>query len=306
LTSFTGRTGSPGVWPLSVYVASPSLRCKLPPFVLVLQNRALGQGSFISGVYYYNPRVIIAAMPWEVEYTDEFGEWFDGLSEEGQEDVALAVEKLEERGPALPRPLADTVEGSRHSNMKELRPLGTNIRVLFAFDPRRMAILLIGGDKTDRWSEFYEEMIPLADDLYDDHLDELREDRRDIVSGRHSFRKLREQIERDPERRERMEEKRKAYDAVLNLAELREARGLTQAELAERLGVSQPNVSKLEAAAASPHAGAIYLSTLGGYIAALGGHLEVRAVFPEHPEDDVAVAVGGGWVENPDAGRRGG
>ena len=73
----------------------------------------------------------------------------------------------------MPRPLADTVEDSRHSNMKELRPLGTNIRVLFAFDPRRTAILLIGGDKTDRWHEFYEEMIPVADDLYDEHLDEL-------------------------------------------------------------------------------------------------------------------------------------
>jgi predicted XRE-type DNA-binding protein len=126
------------------------------------------------------------------------------------------------------------------------------------------------------------------------------------VSGRHSFKKLREKIERDPERQERMEEKRKAYDVLLNLAELREAKGLTQAELAERLGVSQPNVSKLEAAAASPHTGAIYLSTLGGYIAALGGHLEVRAVFPEHPEDDVAVAVGAGWVGEPDAWRRGG
>ena len=125
------------------------------------------------------------------------------------------------------------------------------------------------------------------------------------MSGRHSFKKLREKIERDPERRERMEEKRKAYDAVLNLAELREAKGLTQAELAERLGVSQPNVSKLEAAAASPHTGAIYLSTLGGYIAALGGHLEVRAVFPEHPEDDVAIAVGREWVGELDAGRRG-
>src|SRR5215208_1724361 len=63
----------------------------------------------------------MATMPWEVEYTDEFGEWFDGIGEEAQEDVSLAVEKLEERGPALPRPLADTVEGSRHSNMKELR-----------------------------------------------------------------------------------------------------------------------------------------------------------------------------------------
>jgi len=115
-------------------------------------------------------------MPAEAEFADEFDEWFDGLGEETQEDVAFAVEKLEERGPALPGPLADTVEGSRHSNMKELRPLGTNIRVLFAFDPRRTAILLIGGDKTDRWSEFYEEMIPVADDLYDEHLDELREE----------------------------------------------------------------------------------------------------------------------------------
>jgi hypothetical protein len=161
---------------LSVFVASPSLRCKLPPYVPVLQNRALDQGSFASGLLHYNPRVIIATMPWEVEYTDEFDEWFDGLGEEAQEDVALAVEKLEERGPALPRPFADSVEGSRHSNMKELRPLGTNIRVLFAFDPRRVAILLIGGDKTNRWSEFYEEMIPVADDLYDEHLDELREE----------------------------------------------------------------------------------------------------------------------------------
>ena len=130
----------------------------------------------MSTLYYYNLQVIISLMPWEVEYTDEFDEWFGWLDEEAQEDVALAVEKLEERGPALPRPFADTVEGSRHSNMKELRPLGTNIRVLFASDPRRMAILLIGGDKTDRWREFYEEMIPVADDLYDEHLDELKEE----------------------------------------------------------------------------------------------------------------------------------
>ena len=113
------------------------------------------------------------------------------------------------------------------------------------------------------------------------------------------------EIERDPERRERMEQKRKSYDVILNLAELREAKGLTQAGLAERLSVSQPNVSKLETAAGSPQAGVIYLSTLGRYIAALGGHLEVRAVFPEHPEEAV-VAVGGGWVEEPDAGRRDG
>ena len=114
----------------------------------------------------------MTAMPWEVEYTNEF----DGLGEEAQEEIALAVEKLEERGPALPRPLADAVERSRHSNMKELRQLGTNIRMLFAFDARRMAILLIGGDKTDRWRKFYEEMVPVADDLYNEHLDQLREE----------------------------------------------------------------------------------------------------------------------------------
>jgi len=65
----------------------------------------------------------------------------------------------------------DSVEGSRHANMKELR-VGT-IRILFAFEPRRAAILLIGGDKRDRWQEFYEQMIPLADELFDEHLMEL-------------------------------------------------------------------------------------------------------------------------------------
>lgn len=115
-------------------------------------------------------------MPWEAEYTDQFEEWFSDLSEEQQEDVVLAVEALEERGPVLGRPFADTVSGSRHANMKELRPPEGNLRVLFAFDPRRMAILLLGGDKTGRWREFYEETIPVADDLYDEHLRLLREE----------------------------------------------------------------------------------------------------------------------------------
>lgn len=88
----------------------------------------------------------------------------------------MAVDELGERGPALGRPLVDAVKGSRRPNMKEPRPLGGNIRVLFAFDPRRGAILLIGGDKTGRWEEFYEEAIPEADALYGIHLDELREE----------------------------------------------------------------------------------------------------------------------------------
>jgi hypothetical protein len=113
---------------------------------------------------------------WEVEYTDEFLEWWQRLDERAQEFLVAAVDKLEERGPALGRPLVDTIGGSRHPNMKELRPPGGNVRVLFAFDPRRMAILLIGGDKTGRWEEWYEEMIPVADKLYEEHLAELREE----------------------------------------------------------------------------------------------------------------------------------
>lgn len=117
---------------------------------------------------------------WQVEGTDEFAGWFEGLDERDQEYLVAAVDKLEERGPALGRPFVDTIQGSRHPNMKELRPPGGNIRVLFAFDPRRAAILLLGGDKTGRWREWYEENIPVADGLYDEHLEELRTEGGDL------------------------------------------------------------------------------------------------------------------------------
>jgi hypothetical protein len=105
---------------------------------------------------------------WDVEFTDQFEAWWDKLSAEEQQSIDAAVRVLERRGPGLGRPLVDSVQGSRHANMKELRA-GT-LRVLFAFDPRRAAILLIGGDKRARWQEFYEQMIPLADRLFDEHL----------------------------------------------------------------------------------------------------------------------------------------
>jgi hypothetical protein len=72
---------------------------------------------------------------WEVEYTDTFGSWWDELTEDEQERLTAAVELLEQGGPALGRPLVDTLKGSRHPNMKELRPHGGHMRVLFAFDP---------------------------------------------------------------------------------------------------------------------------------------------------------------------------
>jgi hypothetical protein len=111
---------------------------------------------------------------WQVEFTDQFEQWWDQLSMEEQASIDVTVEVLQERGPGLRRPFVDTVKGSRHANMKELRPRGGFIRILFAFDPRRMAILLLGGDKRDRWRSWYEEMIPVADRLFDEHLATLQ------------------------------------------------------------------------------------------------------------------------------------
>ena len=114
---------------------------------------------------------------WDVEYTDEFGAWWAALDEDEQESLAASVELLRQLGPTLSRPHADTLQGSKHSNMKELRTQhqGRPIRTLFAFDPRRCAILLIGGDKTGD-DRFYDRMIPLADRLYDEHLEALRKE----------------------------------------------------------------------------------------------------------------------------------
>ncbi len=117
----------------------------------------------------------IPSMAWEVEYTSEFGAWWDGLNIGEQKDVSLAVTLLEEKGPALRRPHVGAISNSRHANMKELviQHAGRPYRVLFVFDPRRTGILLIGGDKTgnNRW---YHEFIPVADTLFDDHLKQMR------------------------------------------------------------------------------------------------------------------------------------
>jgi hypothetical protein len=113
-------------------------------------------------------------MTWEVEYTDEFGEWWEGLTEEEQESVDAGVELLEKYGPRLQFPYSGGIKGSKYSRMRELRIqyAGDPYRVLYIFDPRRVALLLIGGDKTgdDRW---YEKFVPIADRLYAEHLETL-------------------------------------------------------------------------------------------------------------------------------------
>lgn len=112
---------------------------------------------------------------WEVEFNDAFERWWDTLDESEQESLLAGVKILRQMGPMLGRPYVDTVNGSRHANMKELRiqHRGRPLRTLFAFDPRRRAVLLVGGDKTGD-KRFYERMIPLADRLYEEHLQELR------------------------------------------------------------------------------------------------------------------------------------
>lgn len=103
---------------------------------------------------------------WEVEYTDEFAAWWKSLTPEEQSSLLASVNKLRLAGPNLGRPEVDTIKGSRYTNMKELRTQhqGRPLRTFFAFDPRRTAILLIGGDKTGD-KRFYEKMIPIADHL---------------------------------------------------------------------------------------------------------------------------------------------
>ena len=115
---------------------------------------------------------------WEVEFTDEFERWWESLSEDQQEAVTGRVLLLAEHGPDLGRPSVDRIQSSRHPNMKELRASASgDLRVLFAFDPRRHAILLIGGNKEGAWQRWYVEFVPIADALYDEHL-------RDIADGR--------------------------------------------------------------------------------------------------------------------------
>lgn len=84
--------------------------------------------------------------------------------------IAASFDELERRGPALGRPFVDSVKGSRHHNMKELRSIGGHLRALFAFDPRRRAVVLLGGDKSGDWQGWYRRTIPLADKIYDRHL----------------------------------------------------------------------------------------------------------------------------------------
>ena len=173
-------------------------------------------------------------------------EWLTSLDQSSYEQVVAALELLAERGPQLGRPLVDTVVGSRHKNMKELRRGSSGrseLRVLFAFDPERQAILLVAGDKEGEGKT----MTKTLDEL----VRERPVDRAQV----------------DAHERRMLDELR-AY----RLRELREASDLTQVELAGKLGVSQNRVSRIEHGDIER----AQVDTLRKYVEAVGGHLRVE------------------------------
>ncbi|WP_203704066.1 type II toxin-antitoxin system RelE/ParE family toxin [Asanoa iriomotensis] len=121
---------------------------------------------------------------WEVSLHREVEEWFLGICRTDPVSanlVAEAIELLAQHGPALGRPLVDRLKGSTYHHMKELRPgsvRDTEVRMIFAFDPRREAIIVVAGDKSGQWQAWYREAIPLADDRYAAHLVLLKEEGR--------------------------------------------------------------------------------------------------------------------------------
>ncbi len=124
---------------------------------------------------------------WSVEFHEACEEWAERLGQADAEALLAAVRALRDQRPTLGRPLGDTVKGSRHNNVKELRPGSTGrteVRVLFALDLEREAILLVGGDKSDDWRGWHETNIPVADDRFDEHQAALTAKRVKKTSGK--------------------------------------------------------------------------------------------------------------------------
>ena len=118
-------------------------------------------------------------MPWVIEFDEDFSAWFEAQDADAQDEIKANLIVLAEHGPALRRPRVGFIAGSQYPQMKELvvQYKGDPWRILFAFDPERHAVLLVGGDKTGdrRW---YKINIPIADARFKKHLDELEEARK--------------------------------------------------------------------------------------------------------------------------------
>lgn len=117
--------------------------------------------------------------PWVVDL-ELINDWLKATDDNTYDQVIAAIRVLATVGPGLGRPLVDTIVGSRHNNMKELRPGSSGrseVRILFAFDPQRRAIMVLAGDKQGRWDKWYRKNIPVADERYSDHLAKLKKEK---------------------------------------------------------------------------------------------------------------------------------
>lgn len=191
--------------------------------------------------------------------------------------VAEAIDRLLDDGPTLGRPLVDRINGSRLHNLKELRPGSagcTEVRILFVFDPARNAVLLIAGDKSGRWTEWYAEAIPAAESAYAAYLKGLwmSQEPEFFSYTRDEF--VDEFVHPDDRAAVEQERQRRAIQVRAEyLVEMRKKAGMTQAEVAAAMSVSQQRVSAIERGTVAE------LNTLGDYIRALGGELKVIADF---------------------------
>lgn len=126
-------------------------------------------------------------MSWSILFQDDFADEFAALTESLQDELLAHALLLRDFGPDLGRPTVDTLKGSRHTNMKEMRFAwaGEVWRVAFAFDPQRQAILLVGSDKGGvNQRRFYKRLIAVADDRFDRHLDTLKTSNKEHRHGK--------------------------------------------------------------------------------------------------------------------------
>jgi DNA-binding Xre family transcriptional regulator len=211
-------------------------------------------------------------MEWEVRFTDEFGEWWDGLTADEQESVNASVIRLQKLGPSLGFPHTSGVARSRYPYMRELRiqHAGRPYRVLYAFDPERSAILLTGGDRggtTGGTTSTYCELTSFMPNIFGNAPEHRR---REMTRN---FRELQRKMTPGP--RARSERRAAAMLKDMALDELRAARAMTQAELGHKLGLKQAAISRMERRTD------VYVSTLAKFVEAMGGQLEIRVVFPD-------------------------
>jgi len=186
---------------------------------------------------------------------------------------------LKVMGPQLKRPHADTLNGSDYANMKELRADTAQavLRAAFAFDPLRKAVLLTGGDKSGiNEKRFYKQLIAKADTLYGLHLEKINKQKKRKAAVNDMAKSFDELAKRVMSAKSRARADRRTKELLfeLLLSEIRKLAGKSQGELAKKLGIKQPSLSKLE------NQDDMQISTLKKIIEALGGEVHIVARFP--------------------------